>query len=131
MTGNVSSIVESMFASDSVRNRQNTVNQKNQNSFSDYLNAALLNAQSGTLFGNNSAAAIGYPYGNLLSGSVWQAFAVRALVDGMQKNSSSAPKTSADGQQDGAAVTERMSKPDWAKIRVIRYYQPPKAQGAE
>ena len=108
MIGNVNGIVDSMFAAADLKNRQITANTKNEDSFSDYLNYALLNSQQGALFGTGSG---------ISSGSIWQAFALKALVDGLKKSS----------QQDNESVSVQAGgpKPDWAKIRVVRYYQPP------
>lgn len=128
MTGNVNSIVESMFAANSLKNQQNTVSQKNKSSFSDYLNYALLNSQSGALFGSVSGTGLSYPYTSPLSGSVWQAFALKALADGLNKNNQPASIASENGQeQDPQAAGAKTKKPDWAKIRVVRYYQAPQA----
>ena len=128
MIGNVNGIVDSVFAAENLRSRQNTVNTKNGNSFSDYLNYALLNAQSGALFGSGNGISSGYAYMNPLSGSIWQTFALKALADGLQKTNPSPAQPAADGQRHenkNESVQTAQQKPDWAKIRVIRYYQSP------
>lgn len=122
MLGSVNSIVESMFAADRVKGQQGSVNTQKSGSFSDYLNYALLNSQSGALFGNGSGVGMGYPYTGQLSGSIWQAFALKALADGVQKNSQSASGTKESPQQ-------AKEDTDWAKIRVVRYYSSPAGHG--
>lgn len=121
MIGNVNGIVDSMFAAADLKNRQITANTKNEDSFSDYLNYALLNSQQGALFGTGSG---------ISSGSIWQAFALKALVDGLKKSSQPVAGASENGKgQDNESVSVQAGgpKPDWAKIRVVRYYQPPAA----
>lgn len=127
MIGNVNGIVDSMFAADNLKNRQNAADAKAGSSFSDYLNYALLNARSGSLFGDGIGMGSNYPYMNAMSGSIWQTFALKALIDGMQKNSQTTASESAQGQQEngGASAKAAEAKPDWAKIRVIRHYQSP------
>ena len=130
MTGNVNNIVESMFAAEHARSRQNTANTKTTaktgSSFSDYLNYALLNSQAGALFGTGSGIGLSYPYTNPLSGSFLQTYVLKALIDGIQKNSqSTAPQTAGTAQETDAAAQTAKKKPDWAKVRVIRHYQAP------
>lgn len=120
MIGNVNGIVESMFASDRIRSSQNTANTKTGSAFSDYLEYALLNSRSGALFGNGVDA---------LPGSVWQTFALKALVDGLQKSKQGETASAADKTQENSnAVAREEKKPDWAKIRVIHRYKAPMAQ---
>ena len=129
MIGNVNGIVDSMFAADSLGSRRDTANTKTGSSFSDYLNYALLNSRSGALFGDGTGIG-NVSYLNAMSGSLWQAFALKALVDGIQKNNQTAATDTVQGQQENGSTSAKAAeaKPDWAKIRVIRYYQPPVLQ---
>ena len=127
MLGNVTGIVDSMFAADNVRSRQNTANTNTKNSCSDYLDYALLNSRSGSLLGTGIDS--GYSYMNGLSGSIWQTFALKALIDGMQKSSNSAAEGSTTAVSENRAASGLAEKkPDWAKIRVVQYYKAPTVQ---
>lgn len=130
MIGNVSGIVNSMFAADNARNSRNTANTNTGNSFSDYLNYAFLNSSSGALFGNGIGS--NYSYMNGLSGSIWQTFALKSLIDGIQKNNQTTAGTTTAAsdtkQENSESVSGSEKKPDWAKIRVLQYYNTPTAQ---
>ena len=127
MVGNVNGIVNSMFAAEGAANSRNTARTNTGNSFSDYLDYALLNSRSGALLGGGIGS--NYSYMNGLSGSVWQTIALKALVDEIKKNNQTASDTTAaaeDAQQGNSkAFSKPEKKPDWAKIRVLRYYNAP------
>lgn len=127
MVGNVSGIVESYFAADHAKSQQNTAASQTGSRFSDYLDYALLNSRTGLLFGNGLDS--GYSYMNGLSNSMWQSMVLKALKEGLKKDSD-AEDTDTSSQED-TAKAEAKKKPDWATIRVISRYQSPMAQTAE
>lgn len=122
MIGNVGSLVESMNAANNAKLHQNTANTTSEN-FKNYLNAALLNSQSG-LF--SSGLSSGYSYFNPMSGSIWQTVVLEALRDELKKENESEEKKGADSEKESFGTqAQKTKKEDWARIRVIRRYQPP------
>ena len=123
MVGNVNNIVESMYAADNARSYRQAAAASNTETFSDYLDLALLNGRTGLLTGGLSSD---YSYRSILSGSIWQTAVLEALRDGLKKNGTEADTKG--GQAQGEATAARLSeekKTDWARIRVIRRYQVP------
>ena len=121
MVGNVNGIVESLYAADNVRTQQAATNSKSDN-FSNYLNLALSNYQTGLLTGGLGS---GYSYLNQLTGSTWQTAVLEALKEGFKKEQKSEDTSSGGQEEEGGANLAKQKKPDWATIRVIRHYQPP------
>ncbi len=122
MIGNVGSLVESMNAANNAKLHQNTANTTSEN-FKNYLNAALLNSQSG-LF--SSGLSSGYSYFNPISGSIWQTVVLEALRDELKKGKESEEKKGSDSEKDTFDTqAQKTKKEDCARIRVIRRYQSP------
>lgn len=128
MVGNVSGMVESYFAADNARSHQTTAASQTNSRFSDYLNYALLNSRTGSLFGTGQE--FGYSYMNGLSNSLWQGMVLKALKEELQKDSDT-KGTETSSQEDAKSTkAEAKKKPDWASMRVINRYKSPMAQEA-
>lgn len=120
-------IVESMTAADNIRNQQSTANGKTGN-FSDYLDFALSNYQTGLLTGGLNA---GYSYMNALSGSAWQTVVLEALRDELKKKDSDETKENRQEEKESESLASAKKKSDWARIRVIEHYKSPREEQKE
>ena len=120
MIGNINGIVESYYAADTAKSKQNASNGAAKG-FSDYLDYALLMNRGNGLF--SDGLGIGSSYSNALSGNFFQSLALKALKESLKKESSGSENDAEEESETNEDVNGK--KAEWARIRVIHHYKSP------